>query len=315
MTSGIPQDPAAGTYRRAPHVAAVVTACALFPLLFVGAGVTSKDAGMAYPDWPTSSGHFINPPNWWQGDHTRWEHGHRLIGWTVGMLAICSAALCWRAGGVVRGLGIGCLAAIILQGVMGGLRVTLTSPALAMLHGIWGQVTFCIACSMALTTSAAWNASTDRCRLQAARFLQRLCVAGVVALLIQLALGAGLRHFDCPYALVMHLLWAVIVAMLIGWIAMWLIGSLGRGQLAGQFGRIYAILMVLQLFLGGTTLIVTVMGATRSPLMRWAAPTAHVAVGALLLACSVLTVLAAYRTIQPIEEHLPAIPAVPVTPS
>ena len=45
---------------------AIAVACAVFPLIFVGAGVTSKDAGMAYADWPTSAGHLVNPPAWWQ---------------------------------------------------------------------------------------------------------------------------------------------------------------------------------------------------------------------------------------------------------
>ncbi len=57
------------------HGIALATACAVFPLILVGAGVTSKDAGMAYPDWPTSGGHLVNPTAWWQQSDTRWEHG------------------------------------------------------------------------------------------------------------------------------------------------------------------------------------------------------------------------------------------------
>ena len=64
-------------YRRTLHIAAMITALAIFPLVFTGAGVTSKEAGMAYPDWPKSDGHLLNPPRWWHFDHTRWEHTDR----------------------------------------------------------------------------------------------------------------------------------------------------------------------------------------------------------------------------------------------
>ena len=69
-----------GHYHAGSFLVAVALAVALLPLIVVGAGVTSKDAGMAYPDWPTSGGHLVNPPGWWQGEKTLWEHGHRLLG-------------------------------------------------------------------------------------------------------------------------------------------------------------------------------------------------------------------------------------------
>ena len=133
----------ADEYSRGSHRIALLAACAVLPLILVGAGVTSKGAGMAFPDWPTSSGHLVNPPAWWQGDHTRWEHGHRLLGWVVGFLAIVLACSSWRRGGSMRLLGVGALLAIILQGVFGGLRVTEISTAWAVVHGVWGQVCFC----------------------------------------------------------------------------------------------------------------------------------------------------------------------------
>ncbi len=62
--SAAPADPStvASSYRRGPHIVAVLVAVALFPLVFVGAGVTSKEVGLAYPDWPTSSGHLDRMP-------------------------------------------------------------------------------------------------------------------------------------------------------------------------------------------------------------------------------------------------------------
>ncbi|MCH7924524.1 MAG: hypothetical protein IIC51_03210 [Planctomycetes bacterium] len=80
MTTLAPPVNHASRSPRALSVAAILTACAILPLVFVGAGVTSTDSGMAYKDWPTSAGHLVNPPSWWQADDTRWEHGHRLLG-------------------------------------------------------------------------------------------------------------------------------------------------------------------------------------------------------------------------------------------
>ena len=119
------------------HSVAVLTALAVFPLIFAGAGVTSQDAGMAYPDWPTSGGHLLNPPNWWHSIGTRWEHGHRLLGWAVGLLAIVLAVFSWKRGRAIRYVGLGTLLAITVQGVLGGLRLFLGLCAGAVVFGVW----------------------------------------------------------------------------------------------------------------------------------------------------------------------------------
>lgn len=271
---------------RALSLAALLTACAVFPLVFVGAGVTSTDSGMAYEDWPTSDGYLVNPPSWWQADNTRWEHGHRLLGWAVGMLAIVVATLSWRSGGIVRLGGVCLLVAIIVQGVLGGMRVREVSTALAMVHGVWGQLCFCLACTIALVTSKKWHSTEDRRSFPAAGFLQRLCLFGTVGVFIQLVLGAALRHFDSTPALVGHLLWAVFISLIIGWIAMWVIGRFGSDHLLGLLGRATVILLILQLLLGGLAFVATRLTHGPSPLATFA-PSAHVAFGALLLACIV----------------------------
>ena len=58
---------------------AVVTTCVALLPIGIGAIVTTTGAGMAFSDWPTSDGHLLNPPHWWQQSDTRWEHGHRLL--------------------------------------------------------------------------------------------------------------------------------------------------------------------------------------------------------------------------------------------
>lgn len=271
------------------YFAAVFLAIAIFPLLFVGAGVTSKDAGMAYPDWPTSGGHLLNPPGWWHVEATRWEHGHRLIGWVVGMTAIAVAVLGHRARGAVRVLGWSTLAAIVIQGVLGGLRVWEVSTPLAMVHGVFGQLCFCLAACTALTASHSWWGESARHRLEASVFLRGLSGTAVVVTFLQLLSGALLRHFLNNLALVVHLFWALVVMIVVGWVAIWLASTLRANTTPGKCGRALGVLLAAQLVLGVATFIVIVGEVTAWPLLSWFLPSAHTAVGALLLMTTVIT--------------------------
>lgn len=276
-------------------MAAVLTAVLIFPLVIVGAGVTSQEAGMAFPDWPTSNSHLLNPPGWTQHNDQLWEHGHRLIGWVVGMSAIVLAATTFRQRGVARLLGPLTLFAIVVQGVMGGLRVREVSTTLAMVHGVWGQLCFCLACTTALTTSRAWLRGSELQAVPAAGVLKKGCVVTSVAVFVQLTLGAALRHFVSSPALVAHLLWAVLVTLLVGWIVMWVVGQHPGRDLLGGLGRVLAVLIVVQLLLGGLTLLVTTMGVIKEGMLVWIVPSAHVAVGALMLSTTVLLTVSVHR--------------------
>lgn len=294
----------ASEYRRGLHVLAVLTAAAVFPLIVVGAGVTSKDAGMAFPNGFTSNGYFLrNPPGWWDRDDTRWEHGHRLLGRTVGLLAIALAVGCWRRGGAVRAMGLAMLSAIVVQGLLGAFRVNEVSTGLAMFHGILGQLCFCLACATALVVGRSWRLESGRLEVEQAGFLQRLCVAGTVVCFLQLVSGAALRHFGGGVSLLAHILGVIGVTCVVGWVAMWVMGQGTGRHLLVRLGRVMAVLMVVQLMLGGFAFTVTVMGGSWSRFVLWAVPSAHVAVGALLLVSTVLTTMCAYRMVRPAPEE------------
>src|SRR5438477_1754678 len=119
------------------HNLAVLTACATFPLIFMGGLVTSHQAGMSVPDWPNSYGYnmFLFPPRLWIGG-ILYEHTHRLMGTIVGMLSIALTIVAWRIESRrwVRWLATSVLGAVILQGVLGGLRVVLVKLDLAIVH-------------------------------------------------------------------------------------------------------------------------------------------------------------------------------------
>ena len=77
---------------RWPYRLAVLLAAATFPLISVGGLVTSYDAGMAVPDWPNTYGYNLLLYPWTTWLFGPWdlflEHGHRLLGVLVGLLAM-----------------------------------------------------------------------------------------------------------------------------------------------------------------------------------------------------------------------------------
>jgi cytochrome c oxidase assembly protein subunit 15 len=186
------------------HFLAVLTACATFPLIFMGGLVTSHGAGMSVPDWPNSYGYnmFLFPPRFWVGG-ILYEHTHRLMGTVVGFLSIVLAVYAWKVEKRhwVRNLALGVLGAVILQGVLGGLRVVLIKLHLAIIHACFAQAFFCLTALMAMATSRWWMESAP---LDAGQWRSRLAVLGLVAtatIYTQLILGALMRHHDAGLAI------------------------------------------------------------------------------------------------------------------
>src|SRR3972149_1160838 len=120
-------------YRPWLHWFAVATAAATLPLVFVGALVTSYDVGMAVPDWPTTFGYNMFTYPWLEA---AWgvfvEHSHRLLGSLVGLMTVVLAVWLWAvdARRWLRWLGVAAVAAVIGQGVLGGLRGLLVARGL-----------------------------------------------------------------------------------------------------------------------------------------------------------------------------------------
>jgi cytochrome c oxidase assembly protein subunit 15 len=114
-----------------------LTAGATFLLIGLGGLVTSHQAGLAVPDWPTSYGYnmFLFPVHFWQAN-IFYEHTHRLLASFVGLLTGVLAVWLWlrEPRRWLRWLGVAAFFAVVLQGVLGGLRVTLLKDEIGIFH-------------------------------------------------------------------------------------------------------------------------------------------------------------------------------------
>ena len=175
-----------------------VTAAATFLLLGLGGLVTSHEAGMSVPDWPTTYGYnmFLFPFHLWQCN-IFYEHTHRLLASLIGLLTTVLAVWLWlrepRAG--LRWLGVCALLAVVLQGLLGGLRVTLLKDQLGIVHATLAQSFFVLVTLIAIFVSPVGSRLTNR--IQAAGLplhLRWLTVGSTILILGQLIIGATMRH-------------------------------------------------------------------------------------------------------------------------
>ncbi|MBI4459130.1 MAG: COX15/CtaA family protein [Acidobacteria bacterium] len=286
------------------HLFAVLAAASTLLLIVAGALVVGNDAGLSVPDWPLSYGTWMPPME----GGVFYEHGHRMIATSVGFLTVVLAVWLWRseARRWMRGLGAVAVAAVIVQGVLGGITVLYLLPTpVSVGHACLAQAFFCLMLSLALFTSTHWQEPLEpKYEAQSPAF-RHLCAATAGAVFVQLVLGATLRHK--ALSLTPHLLWAGVVAVLITWVAL-RAAKLRREQpLLRKLSLVMLSVLFAQLLLGlGSYLSQPTahvhagahvqQAAQPNPLAVWIT-TAHVAVGALLLGTSWLLTLLAYRNL------------------
>jgi heme a synthase len=305
-----------------PHRWAVVLACATFPLLWVGGLVTTTDAGMAVPDWPSTYGYnlFVYPwQTWLAGPWDVFvEHGHRLLGATVGLITIGLLATLWRnePRAWVRWLGVAAFVLVVFQGVLGGMRVVLDERTLAMLHGCTGPVFFALCVALVCVTSQSWM-DAGSIKLPA-RYgpIRSLAVVTCILVYLQIVLGAVLRHVPVatePATFAMAVRFHLFLAAILSLHIMILVTAvIHRARairpLAGLAWTLIALLFA-QLALGAGTWIVKFAVPTWA--VQWVSLgdaavqdggwlqthviTAHVAVGSLLFVTSLTLALFALR--------------------
>ncbi len=287
------------------HRFAVGTAAATFVLIFVGGLVTSTGSSLSVPDWPLSYGQFFPP----MVGGVLFEHGHRMVAGTVAVLTAILAFWTWREEPrhPVRVLALVAFGTVILQAVLGGVTVLLRLPtAVSVAHAALAQAFFCLVVSIALTTSRGWLAPAGSAPGDGA--LQVMTVVTTAAVYAQLLLGAIMRHTgsglaipDFPLAygglvpylesfpVVIHFahrVGALVVASLIVATAARVEREHRRDPSLRRPARALLALVALQIALGGT-----IIWTRRAVLPT----TTHVAVGAAILATSLVLALRSRR--------------------
>jgi heme a synthase len=277
---------------------AIVSAICVLGLIGSGGLVTSHEAGLAVPDWPNSFGYnmFLFPISRWVGG-VFFEHTHRLLASLVGLLTIGFCLATWLIDDRrwVKWLASVAVVAVVIQGVLGGLRVTEHNALLGLFHGCLAQSFLALMASLALVTSSLWN------RLATSGFesrpLRNLSVAVTVMIFVQLVLGAAMRHshaglsipdFPTAYAgwlplfdpaaiakineargaagqpftsaslislQYVHRVWAVLIAIGVVWTSTKLIRSALLPNPVRMAGIAWILLVFLQLVLGAWTVL------------------------------------------------------------
>jgi cytochrome c oxidase assembly protein subunit 15 len=302
--------------RRPPDWTAMfskVAVAATFLLVVAGGLVTSQEAGLAVVDWPNTFGSnmFLYPLSRMTGG-IYYEHAHRLFGALVGITTLALAAHLWRVETRprVRRLALLALIVVVIQGILGGLRVTgqftlstslddmAPSIGLAIVHGVLGQLFLALIVSIAVVTSRWWQEAPPAEARPSADTDRSIQVGLVAVLAIQLVFGAVQRHV--AQGLLIHITLATVVTVIA--IAA---GARAWGLYHGawpvqRLGQLLMGLVCVQVALGIAALAVTqgraVVGSPTTVEVTIA--TAHQATGAALLAVSVALALWARRLFQ-----------------
>lgn len=298
-----------------------VAAFATLLLLSVGGVVTGFEAGLAVPDWPNSFGYnmFLFPLSRMTGG-IFFEHAHRLFGSLVGLTTLVLAVYLWvfERRAWVKWLAAFALVAVIGQGIMGGLRVTgnLTMSAdeahlapnlaLAMVHGVFGQVFFAMLLTLGLVLSRRWQrAEQDAARLlveTAARPVggdaapaprpeldRSIALAGFGLVVVQLVLGALLRHTGAEWALYLHIFFAIVVLAVVSGVGFRAWAVYEGWPVLPIFGKGLLILILVQFALGFGALVAVLLDTSGTPHpLQVLATTLHQTTGALVLGLTAL---------------------------
>ena len=183
--------------KRLLHWFAIVSAVSVLGLICSGGLVTSHEAGMAVPDWPNSFGYnmFLFPISRWVGG-VFFEHTHRLIASLVGLLTIglCVATWIIEDRRWVKWLSSIAVLAVIIQGVLGGLRVTENNALLGLFHGCLAQSFLALMATLALVTSPFWRRLAKSDLKVEVKPLRDGSAIVTLMVFAQLALGAAMRH-------------------------------------------------------------------------------------------------------------------------
>ncbi|MGA2411798.1 MAG: COX15/CtaA family protein [Candidatus Binataceae bacterium] len=288
------------------HRFAIICASATFILIFAGGLVTSTGSALAVPDWPLAYGHLI--PNLVGG--VRFEYGHRVVAGFVVILTTILALWTWRAESRswVRKAAFAALGLIVVQAVLGGITVLLLLPLpIAVAHAATAQAFFCLMVALALFTNPEFGAGPHvRTDYRHPR-LATVATITTAVVYVQILIGALTRHLGAGLAIPFfplayghffpqllglgievifaHRCGAVVVSFFVLWTVIRVI-RFHRGEA----GLLHAALLLLLLLSAQISLGALTIWSGRAVLPT----TAHVAIGAAVLATSLTLAIRAY---------------------
>lgn len=296
---------------------AVFTACFTFLVIMAGASVTSNDAGLSVPDWPTSFGYLVKVPNLTGG--VRFEWSHRMVAGSLVVLTLSIAVwtLLVEHRSWLRKLALAAFGTVIAQAVLGGLTVLLLQPpALSTAHAAVAQTFFCIAVSIALFTGRKWVEEVPRVEIDPRHpSLLTLSLLSIFVLYVQLVLGGMFRHHGMTWW--PHVAHSAIVAVVLTWTAIRSLSVYSKIEAIRKSAIIMLSLLITQLCLGFAAFLTRVAwgrDSVQPEIPMVIATVAHVAVGALLLATAVVLAIQVWRHVPvAFEERVPGAERTPQT--
>jgi len=297
-------------------------------MICVGGLVAGYRAGMAVPDWPATFGYWFYYPiqSWLAVWDVFLNHGHRTIGWLVGLLAIALAVVLWKKEPrkPIRWLGLAAVALVCVHGTLGGLRVLANEVWLANLHACTGPLVFVLTAALVTLTSPRWRSAGRAQPEPAARRLPVWSLVAVAVVYVQIVLGVQMRHM-LPEAgvgwfvlwLWLHLINAGLMILVVGWMFFGGARRLAAHRTLVRRTGLLLALVVAQLALGPLAWISQygwpVWAADYAFPLNYAVATsgpfqalvgsAHVALGSLTLAAAVAIMLWSRRLNQVSIQH------------
>ncbi len=274
------------------HRLAGLTAAATLALILVGGLVTNTGSALAVPDWPTTFGYnmFLYPWSKMVGG-ILYEHSHRLLGSLVGCLTIALALALWltEPRRWLRALGGLAVVLVVIQGVLGGLRVVLLQDTIAIFHGCLAQTFFALTVSIAVFTSRGWREEPPAV---AGGRLRALGLAAVGLLYVQIVFGALLTHAG---VVALHLVGAAAVFTVVPMVTARARATGGRA--IARPAALLLALLLLQLVLGVGAYLArfSPIGLPGGQATVLALPVAHRLVAAMILGAALTLALSLLR--------------------
>jgi cytochrome c oxidase assembly protein subunit 15 len=284
----------------------VFLAGSTFLLIVLGALVTSNDAGLSVPDWPTSFGSLYKIPPMVGG--VKFEHGHRMFAEFIGLLTIILAVWTQKVEHRrwMRQLAWAALGTVVLQGILGGITVLRFLPwTVSTAHATLGQAFLCITLMIGIATSRTWmrdeSPFVERNESPSTPTLTAIAAASV---LVQLILGAAFRHSGIK--LLPHIIGACVVTAILCWTIVRVLTRYGSVPQLRRPAQALLGLLLVQLGLGFVAYLTRVQwghDAVQPAMSMVISTVSHVAGGALVLGTTVALALQTRRMVRAHVSH------------